>query len=180
MRTIKCTGYRGHKCGKKARATSNRQKRCPDCAIEANRINERILLRAWYKAKPASYHEAERIRKRNWMRARRKASPEAACARQRARYRVSPGSRRESSWRSIGIITEDGNTLTYKKFKRDSKKGCKFKFLGNCYGTLGADHDHETGLYRGPLCLNHNHALGKLGDSPKNLRKLAKILESKP
>jgi recombination endonuclease VII len=81
---------------------------------------------------------------------------------------------RERGWRNQGIIG-----VTYKLWKRDSKRGCGFKFLGNCAGMLGADHDHETGKYRGALCVRHNWALGALGDTSEKLARIAKILKSR-
>jgi hypothetical protein len=33
------------------------------------------------------------------------------------------------------------------------------------------DHDHKTGLYRGMLCINCNHLLGKAGDNIEVLQK---------
>ena len=85
--------------------------------------------------------------------------------------------RREASWRNQGITMKDGTLLTYERFLKDAKRGCKFKFLGDCAGALNADHDHKTGFYRLPLCVHHNQALGKLGDYPKTLRRIIKILE---
>ena len=125
MRIIKCVGYRGHKCGKTICATSNRQKRCPDCAVEANALAERVwrhespVYKAWCKANK----NAIRIRMKAWHRARRKANPEEARIRQRARYKVSPGSRREGSWRRQGITMENGDSLTYKKISERLKTG---------------------------------------------------------
>ena|ERR1700693_3088943 len=137
--TIKCIGYRGHKCGKLFRRTGRRQSKCSKCAVNS---------------------EIERLRKRN------------SSLKERVR-------KTELRWRIYGIILNSGAFLTWARFQRDLKKGCGLKFLGNCAGLMGADHDHETGLYRGPLCLNHNHALGKLGDSPKSLKRIIQILEAK-
>jgi hypothetical protein len=86
---------------------------------------------------------------------------------------------RESAWRKKGVLVEGGKPLTVKRFKHDSKNGCMLKKLGHCAGGLVADHDHETGLYRGPLCMHHNHALGKLGDTSRSLRYAADILDKK-
>lgn len=39
------------------------------------------------------------------------------------------------------------------------------------------DHCHKTGIVRGLLCRQCNHALGKVSDSPLTLRRLAEYLE---
>lgn len=36
---------------------------------------------------------------------------------------------------------------------------------------LHVDHDHESGVVRGLLCVNCNTALGTLGDNPEGLRR---------
>lgn len=43
--------------------------------------------------------------------------------------------------------------------------------------TLSVDHDHATGEIRGLLCRDCNHAIGKLKDSPVNLRAAADYIE---
>lgn len=48
------------------------------------------------------------------------------------------------------------------------------------YGTpiyLAVDHDHNTGQIRGLLCSACNVAIGKMNDSPEQLRKAADYLE---
>ena len=81
--------------------------------------------------------------------------------------------KKESNWRRQGI-----EGLTLEKWESDCRNGCMFSFLGACGGRLCADHDHETKQYRGPLCVHHNRALGKLGDTTKTLRICADILEN--
>ena len=81
-------------------------------------------------------------------------------------------SRREGQWRRRGMIG-----LTWEKWKRDEKKGCGLRFLGNCGGRIVPDHDQETGFYRGPLCDNHNRGLGRFGDTNKSLKRVIKVLE---
>lgn len=44
---------------------------------------------------------------------------------------------------------------------------------------LHVDHDHITGLVRGLLCANCNHALGKLRDDPNLIRALAAYIEER-
>jgi len=40
------------------------------------------------------------------------------------------------------------------------------------------DHDHQTGIMRGLLCVQHNFGLGNFQDSPELLRKAANYLET--
>ena len=99
---------------------------------------------------------------------------------QRRKYRHTTRGRtvcREGWWRRNGILVGPEEPLTMKRFKKDAKKGCRLKGFGVCYGNLVADHDHLTGRYRGPLCMCHNHVLGKLGDTSENLRRVANILD---
>jgi hypothetical protein len=60
------------------------------------------------------------------------------------------------------------------------------KQRGLCAGCLVAldgaqnthiDHCHLTGMFRGLLCSSCNLALGKVGDDPSTLRRLAEYLE---
>ncbi|MFD7441173.1 endonuclease VII domain-containing protein [Streptomyces sp. NPDC059909] len=54
--------------------------------------------------------------------------------------------------------------------------------MGICSICLAApavhvDHCHETGKVRGVLCFNCNSAIGKLGDDPDTVRRVAAYLE---
>jgi hypothetical protein len=42
---------------------------------------------------------------------------------------------------------------------------------------LAVDHDHNTGIVRGLLCLHCNVAIGYLEDDPERLRRAAEYLE---
>lgn len=46
-----------------------------------------------------------------------------------------------------------------------------------CTRKLSMDHDHATGQFRGWLCGNCNHILGKSGDSSEHLLKAARYLK---
>ena len=43
--------------------------------------------------------------------------------------------------------------------------------------TLNADHDHETGIFRGWLCPACNRGLGLIGDNANAVRRLLAYLE---
>lgn len=49
---------------------------------------------------------------------------------------------------------------------------------GSAY-KINLDHNHETNEFRGWLCFECNIALGKAGDNPRILRKLAEYLEKR-
>jgi hypothetical protein len=44
------------------------------------------------------------------------------------------------------------------------------------YGKLHVDHDHNTGAVRGLLCMTHNQAIGKLGDTAAHIRAVLRYL----
>lgn len=49
--------------------------------------------------------------------------------------------------------------------------------LPNLGKTLGLDHDHHTGSFRGWICAACNLGLGMLGDTLKTLKKAVRYLE---
>jgi len=170
MRTIKCIGYEGHECGKTVRATNNYQKRCPACAKEANRKTIRK-----YKNTPKG-----RKTQRKYQRTPKGRKTKRKADRKFSRTPKGRKASRKAAWKRWEITMKNGSPLTVEIFDRDAKKGCRFKSLWTySSGTLHADHDHETGAYRGPLCKRHNIALGALGDMPESLRQAANILENK-
>lgn len=162
MKIVRCVGYRGYECKKTIRQASNNHKYRSLCREKAY---EEKRYKAWRK-----YSRSLKARK-----VRRKYHKSPNYRRALRKYlKTSKGrmTRLIAGWRRQGIIG-----ITHKIWKRDLRKGCMFKFLNSCAGILSADHDHKTGCYRGPLCMLHNHALGKLGDSSIKLRQIARILE---
>src|SRR5258708_4820856 len=79
------------------------------------------------------------------------------------------------SWKALGI-----KGITIEMWERDSRKGCMFSSLGNCAGRLGAHHNHDTGVYVGPLCLIHNTHLSSLGDTRQNLLRVSELIRRRP
>ena len=67
-RTIVCTGYEGHSCGKTVQQNGSAQQRCTECAKELHRLSKVVTNAAWRKA------NLERSRRGS--RAWRKANPE--------------------------------------------------------------------------------------------------------
>jgi hypothetical protein len=55
---------------------------------------------------------------------------------------------------------------------------CGYDNLSNRNYFPVVDHCHKTGIVRGLLCGNCNHAIGKLKDDPKLLRRAADYLEA--
>lgn len=72
----------------------------------------------------------------------------------------------------------------YNKWARKSffsemilQHGDRCMICGEHVRHLVIDHDHETGIMRGVLCIAHNSGLGNFQDDPKLLRKAANYLE---
>lgn len=88
----------------------------------------------------------------------------------------SPVAQREWNLRTnYGIEVAD-----YDRMLRDQGgtcAGCDGLEQDQPRGRLAVDHCHETGVVRGLLCIACNLAIGKLGDSPERLRRLATYLE---
>ncbi len=89
------------------------------------------------------------------------ATPQARAA--RAAYEKTPAgmvSRRKANARSKGH-----NVLPEGRAWMLEQQGGACAFLDCDEDATHVDHDHETGHIRGLLCLQHNAALGKLGDN---------------
>lgn len=74
--------------------------------------------------------------------------------------------------RTYGISIEDYESLLEKQnFK------CYFcEITHSIERPLHVDHDHETKRVRGLLCLSHNQAIAKFGDSPAGVANLLQYL----
>ena len=89
---------------------------------------------------------------------------------------VQKASKERSRAKFFGLTVEALRKLL-KKTRCDL---CRVKFdeLGNKQHKH-IDHCHKTGKVRGVLCLNCNHALGKLKDNARLFRRAADYLEGK-
>jgi len=90
--------------------------------------------------------------------------------------------------RQYGISLNDFENLV--QVVQDGK--CAMIGFGTCSKSRGLiktslrstgllpDHNHKTGKVRMALCVNHNHALGNLGDSVESIKHLLSLLENPP
>lgn len=84
---------------------------------------------------------------------------------------------RNANLKKYGITEE-----IYEKERKKQNFSClicnkheETEFLGK----LNIDHDHKTGKYRGLLCTNCNHGLGKFLDDSKLLQKAIEYLNAR-
>lgn len=163
-------GYGEHKCEKRIKRTTD-QKRCNSCK-KKDRLEKRRKAVQKYK-KTIKGRERNRDARRRYCKTLKGRKMRRVA---NSKYNKSVKGHitgNKGNWHFRKVIG-----ITPEIWTRDSKKGCMFKFLGNCAGKLCADHDHETNYYRGPLCIRHNLTLGALGDSPKTLKLVAEVLEA--
>lgn len=96
---------------------------------------------------------------------------------------------REANWVTYGIVQADGRPLSYPVYLavlRFQGGGCAICGRSRFWGSLHADHDRKTGLFRGVLCEQcNNRAIGafekrgKYG-SPEQERILKEYLQHPP
>ena len=95
-------------------------------------------------------------------------------------YRIK---QKEGNWRQQGIKNSDGTWFAIVDFNRAYKiqeeccKICK-KHSSEFKVMLSADHNHETGIFRGLLCAGCNSKLDALEDMIWNLEALKYLKES--
>lgn len=68
--------------------------------------------------------------------------------------------RREKRWKEQGILKDDKSFLDWKTYEdvlNFQNYRCAICGVSYIWSTLTADHDHETGLFRGILCSDCNH-----------------------
>jgi hypothetical protein len=84
-----------------------------------------------------------------------------------------PEHQREYRWlHQYGISRED-----YNKLLEQQDGHCYFCSYAPPSGQyLFVDHDHKTGKVRGLLCLGHNQAIGRFGDSLEGVNRLVQYL----
>jgi hypothetical protein len=121
----------------------------------------REIARARYEADPAKYIAGVK----RWQQANR----ERVNAEQRE-YRARPETKRKLRdayyRRQYGKTADEIDEIMTLQGGRCSI--CKAE-LPERLGSRHLDHDHKTGKIRGILCIDCNHGIGKLGDSPDRL-----------
>ena len=65
-----------------------------------------------------------------------------------------------SHWRNRGVVVTELDIVAF-----NSTEACEICGRSFSKTKKNLDHCHETGLYRGALCLDCNTSLGKLGDN---------------
>lgn len=89
---------------------------------------------------------------------------------------MSPGRRREAN-RAYGLKALYGLTVEeYDAMLTAQGGGCALCGRKATSRALCVDHDHETGVVRGILCLRCNTALGTLGDNAEGLERALRYL----
>ena len=85
------------------------------------------------------------------------------------------------SWQRRGILNERGlpfELVDYDRWYQIQQGRCKIckKHSTEFKRNLAADHNHETGIIRGLLCLNCNRGLGSFQEDKHLLREAIKYL----
>jgi len=88
---------------------------------------------------------------------------------------------RNRQFKAYGVINQDGSPFSSVDFDREyqiQQGRCKVcgKHQTELRARLHVDHDHGTGVFRGLLCSNCNHALGFVHDDVLVLDKLKSYL----
>ena len=154
-------------------------KRCTKCAEvkplsefyamcgmrDGHRNDCKECSRAAKRARTAVDPEANRARARQWA----ADNPERRAAYQ-AEYRNRPERKRDMRdryyRRTYGITADEADAILEAQYGRGAI--CA-RLAPERLGSMHLDHDHTTGQIRGFLCLDCNHGLGKLRDSPELL-----------
>jgi len=77
-------------------------------------------------------------------------------------------------------ITHQRKVLTDLKEKHPLPEDMKCQCCGEVKTVLHLDHDHVTDTFRGYLCINCNHGLGKFNDSVEKLKQAIEYLNGQP
>lgn len=139
---------------------------CPPCS--------KIQQAAWHSANIARRH---RESSENYHRRKNE------ILMKQKHQRISDGGiHREYNWKRYGIKNDDGSDFKLQDYNRHFQvQGGMCRICGRHQSelkkSLYADHDHETGFFRGLLCINCNHAIGLAYDNPKILHALAQYVE---
>ena len=119
--------------------------------------------------------ETKRAYDRDYGNARREArAARSKTWREANRERQKAHSRRHHLRRAFGMALEEYDAIL-------EKQGGRCAICGTTdpspWDWFCIDHDHETGLVRGLLCLACNVCIGQAGDDPALLRKAVRYLE---
>lgn len=142
-------------------------------------IDERRVL---WRENSRRYRERHRARVRAASRERYRRNPQKAMAKHRrwlAKVKQDP--EREED-RRLKQNTLARKSHTTRRLRRDHEKSGGRSRPDACDlcgggGRIYFDHCHESGEFRGWLCIHCNLALGHVKDDPSLLRKLASYLE---
>lgn len=119
------------------------------------------------KAYRTKNFEKANQRAKDW----RTANPEQAKSRIQAWNKKFPWKAREANLRQFGLSIED-----YEGMLAKQNGTCQICCEPPGVRRLAVDHCHVSGKVRGLLCINCNHALGKMKDSPELLEAAAQYL----
>jgi hypothetical protein len=127
------------------------------------------VMTLWRRRQTAEWHEAYRLSQREqWAKNR-----DRYTATKRRRWSSRPVLERRADW----IVTSFGVSRS-EAIELASRQAGKCDVCGAGPGRRGlhVDHDHDSGVIRGVICVRCNVTLGHAGDSPERLEALAEYL----
>ena len=142
-----------------------------------NKLERREYERNRYRENPEYYRQKARsfrIRHREKVLAAKR-----AWAKQWRAGNLEEAKRRESEWRKANPEKVQAMGRAYRGLPEPTRLCPGFcECCGDAPGKqpLNLDHDHETGKFRGWLCVNCNTGLGKFGDNIAGLEKAIEYL----
>lgn len=134
---------------------------------EKNKDKNREKRKAWDKA----YYEKNKEKKRAY---REKNKERIQAWREKNKEEQASKNRARKLKRNFGIEMHEYDLMSA---EQKGKCACCGTHQNELTMNLAVDHDHDTGLIRGLLCLNCNTGIGKLGDNIEGLMKALNYLE---